>query len=1043
MLGPQSIQLRPAPHCKTPILAYDLRIAPAEHHVNWQLDVHHNHLARALFPQKTAALVVEVELVAELAPIDPFDFVLEPAVAEWPFQYPQELSVDLAPYRSTEAIGRLLQAFLNGIPGERRGSVAFLSDIVHRVREAVSYLAREEPGVQSAEQTLEKKSGSCRDSAWLLVKVLRHLGFAARFVSGYLIQLTSKAGGSPPEDSVELHAWAEVYLPGAGWIGLDATSGLFASEGHIPLVCTPDAHRAAPISGTTEPANVDFSYEMTVRRLQAESSLEQPYTEQEWVRVEEVAARVDADIRRADMRLTMGGEPTFVAIDSPEAPEWNLTALGEEKHRLGFALIQRMKARIAPGALLHCGQGKWYASEPLPRWAMGCYWRADGQPVWQDNELIARDGYDYGFAANDACRFLEALSKRLQVMANNILSAVNSDLEPAAGYVLPIRRRQRADKLYWSSQLWFPKPEQIVLSAGDSPIGYRIPVDALPWVAPDELAYPMDTAPHTDRPQLPNSASHMELFDAQPAADPQPPVLADAAHAAVLIRPALCAQVRQGRLHIFLPFISVLADYLDLISAVEDTCRHLRIPVWIEGYTPPSDPRLQSLCFTPDPGVLEINLPPATNWSEVESMHTILFEEAAHCRLTAEKFTREGDRVATGGGSHITLGGATALDSPFLRRPDLLRSMVVFWQNHPSLSYLFSGAYVGPTSQCPRVDEARLDALYELEVAFRNMPQGDCPPWIVDGLFRNLLADLTGNTHRAEFCVDKLYPPEGLGLRIGLLELRAFEMAPHVRMGLVTVLLIRALTTMFWNRAFEADFVRWGTTLHDRFLLPHFLRADFNDVLGVLRGAGYAFDERWFDAHFDFRFPRIGSTTANGMELELRRALEPWNVLAEETTSGSTVRTVDSSLERVQVRLSGAATDSRYAVLCNGHLVPLKPTGITGEIVAGVRFRARQLSAALHPTIPVHSPLVFDIVDRLTEHSLARCIYHAVAPAGRIYPERPTSAAEAEQRRSERFIPAEPPSGRMKVPVEKTHPLFPMTLDLRGPGPRADTTEPS
>ncbi len=1041
-LGPQSIQLRPAPHCKTPILAYQLRVTPADHLLKWQLDVHHNHLARVLFPAKTDALIVEVDLIAELSPVNPFDFVLEPEVADWPFQYTPELAVDLGPYRSTASAGPRLRDFLNTVPKERRGSIVFLSDLVHRVRNQVSYQVREEPGIQSSEQTLGTRSGSCRDSAWLLIEALRHLGFAARFVSGYLIQLASEAGG-PQQDSADLHAWAEVYLPGAGWIGLDATSGLFASEGHIPLVCTPDARRAAPISGTSEPADVTFHHEMTVRRLQSASSVEQPYTEQQWSQLEAVAARVDEDLRASGMRLTMGGEPTFVAVDSPEAPEWNLTALGEEKRRLGFALILRLREKTAPASLLHCGQGKWYPGEPLPRWALGCYSRADGVPVWQADQLIAHDGHDDGLTTHDAQRFLQALTRRLQVTAENILPAYDPDAESPAGYVLPIRRRQPGGRIAWSSQLWFPRPERLVLSAGDSPIGYRIPVDALPWVAPDELAYPMDQAPFADRAKLPVPERKMELFTAQPPADPLPPVLADSADAPVLIRPALCVQVREGRLHVFLPFISVLADYLDLVAAIEDSCLHLGTPVRIEGYTPPSDPRLRSFSVTPDPGVLEINLPPAANWKELESVHTILFEEAARCRLTAEKFTWEGDRVATGGGSHITLGGASALDSPFLRRPDLLRSMVVFWQHHPSLSYLFSGAYVGPTSQCPRIDEARLDALYELEVAFRNMPPSDCPPWIVDGLFRNLLVDVTGNAHRAEFCVDKLYPPEGMGLKIGLLELRAFEMAPHLRMGLATTLLVRALATMFWKTPFQADFVRWGTTLHDRFLLPHFLRADLHDVLAILRAAGYAFDERWFTSHFDFRFPCIGSVAANGVELELRRALEPWNVLAEEATSGGTVRSVDSSLERVQVRLSGAAADSRYAVLCNGHRVPLKSTGVAGEMVAGVRFRARQLSATLHPTIPVQSPLVFDVVDRVTEQSLARCLYHALAPEGRIYTGRPTSAAEAEQRRTERFIPAEAPSGQKVIPPEQTHPLFPMTLDLRVPGPQAATPEPS
>ena len=605
---------------------------------------------------------------------------------------------------------------------------------------------------------------------------------------------------------------------------------------------------------------------------------------------------------------------------------------------------------------------------------------------------------------------MEALTRRLQVSVENVMPAYNCETESRepAGYILPIRRRQPADRLCWSSQLWFTRPEPLLLTPGDSPIGYRIPTEAMPWVAPDEVAYEYEAAPFPDRVKLPSHPTRrMELFEKKPEADPLPALSSTAETATELIRPSLCVQAREGRLHVFLPYASQLADYLDLLAAVEDTCQHLQKPVWLEGYAPPSDPRLRSFSVTPDPGVLEVNLPPASNWEELEQINTMLFEEARRNRLTAEKFAYDGSHIATGGGSHIVIGGATVLDSPFLRRPDLLRSMVTFWQNHPSLSYLFSGMYVGPTSQYPRVDEARMDALYELEVAFRHLPATDCPPFIVDGLFRNLLVDMTGNSHRAEFCIDKLYPPEGLGLRLGLLELRAFEMAPHVSMGLIEMLLIRALVCMFWKRPFEGGLVRWGTALHDRFMLPHFVRRDFSDVLDQLRRSGFNFEDKWFASHLEFRFPKIGSIVAEGVELELRQALEPWNVLAEETTSGRTVRSVDSSLERIQVKMSGLTTESRYVVACNGRRVPLHPTGEPGEAVAGVRYRARRLSAALHPTIPVHAPLVFDIIDRWKERSIGRCTYHTRPPDGQMHTARPVNATEAEGRRLGTFSEVE------------------------------------
>jgi uncharacterized protein (DUF2126 family)/transglutaminase-like putative cysteine protease len=1054
-VGPQVIRLRPAPHCRTPILRYSLSVTPAGHLLNWQFDLHNNHLARLLFPDKTNKFIVEVDLVAELSPFNPFDFFLESGVEDYPFEYSPELAKDLEPYRWVDPVldpaGPLLQAFLGKLSREKRGTIRFLVDLNRRVRNEIDYVTRLDPGVQTCEQTLEKGTGSCRDYAWLLVQILRHLGIAARFVSGYLIQLAagetaSEAASGPQSDSADFHAWAEAFLPGAGWIGLDPTSGLFAGEGHIPLVCTPNAFKAAPIEGTVELADVDFSYSMSIRRLNDALRPSKPFTEEDWLQVERLAHGVDADLEARDVRLTMGGEPTFVGIDEPESPQWNIDALGPMKRTRGLALIQCLREKVAPGAVLHHGQGKWYPGEPLPRWALSCSWRVDRVPVWENIDLIARENaredHKNSIGAVDAFKFIEALSRRLQVSFENVLPAYDGEAKSTEpdGYILPIRRRQPAGRLCWSSQLWFARPERLLLSPGDSPIGYRIPTASMPWVAPDELEYEYEPAPFAARIKLPSRLSRrMDLFQRNPVADPLPALASTAESAPELIRPALCVQAREGRLHVFLPYASTLADYLDLLAAVEDTCQYLHKPVWLEGYPPPSDPRLRSFSITPDPGVLEVNLPPASNWDELEQINTVLFEEARHNRLTAEKFAYDGSHIATGGGSHIVIGGATVLDSPFLRRPDLLRSMLAFWQNHPSLSYLFSGMYVGPTSQSPRVDEARMDALYELEIAFGNLPANDCTPIMIDGLFRNLLVDVTGNSHRAEFCIDKLYPPEGLGLRLGLLELRAFEMAPHVRMGLIEMLLIRALVCIFWKRPFEGGLIRWGTALHDRFMLPHFVRRDFSDVLSYLRGSDYNFEEKWFAAQLEFRFPKIGSIAAEGVELELREALEPWNVLAEETTSGRTGRAVDSSFERIQVKLSGIATESHYVVACNGRRVPLHHTGEPGETVAGVRYRARQLSAVLHPTIPVHAPLIFDIIDSWKERSIGRCAYHMGSPDGRAYTARPVNATEAANRRRQRFQKSDPTPGLMAAPEEETNPIFPMTLDLRFPPPGQKT----
>ncbi len=484
---------------------------------------------------------------------------------------------------------------------------------------------------------------------------------------------------------------------------------------------------------------------------------------------------------------------------------------------------------------------------------------------------------------------------------------------------------------------------------------------------------------------------------------------------------------------------SKLADYLDLVAAVEDTCEHLQKPVWLEGYAPPFDPRLRSFSVTPDPACWRSICRPQAIGTSLRRLNAVLFEEARKNRLTAGKFAYDGTHLATGGGSHIVIGGASVADSPLLRRPDLLRSMVAFWQNHPSLSYLFSGMYVGPTSQYPRVDEARMDALYELELAFSPVAEGGMPAvhprWAVsksaggcDGEFAS-----RGVLHRQAVSAGRQ------GLRLGLLELRAFEMAPHLRMGLMQMLLVRALVCLFWKRPFQGGLVRWGTALHDRFMLPHFVERDFAEVLGELQRAGFAFEEKWFAAQLEFRFPKIGSIKAADAELELRHALEPWNVLAEETTSGGTVRSVDSSLERIQVKLSGVVAEGRYAVACNGRRVPLTPTGTLGESVAGLRYRARMLSSTLHPTIPVHMPLEFEVIDLWSGLSVGRCTYHAGPPDGSIYTSRPSDAIEARERRAARFQVSGEAPVPMTAPMDEVNPVFPMTLDLRRPAPSAET----
>ncbi len=1111
-LGPQIVRLRPAPHTRTRILNYSLKVEPEGHFLNWQQDPQSNYLARLVFPQRTREFAVEIGVVAEMSVYNPFDFFLEPAAERYPFVYDPELDHELEPFRRRApgttrfdaTLRRALADFRHAsttAPESRPRTIDFLVNLNLRLSQEIRYLIRLEPGVQSPEETLEKASGSCRDSAWLLCQLLRHAGFAARFVSGYLIQLApdlkSLDGPSGPEqDFTDLHAWCEVYLPGAGWIGLDPTSGLLAGEGHIPLAATPDPQSAAPISGVVDECQSDFSVEMKVTRVHESPRVTLPYSPTEWKSIQALGRKVDEDLNRLDCRLTMGGEPTFVSIDDMDGAEWNTAALGPGKRKLGEALLRRLKDHFAKDPLLHYGQGKWYPGESLPRWALACYWRKDGQSIWTRQDLFASDTVRYNFDTNRAERFIQALAERLGCGGKHILPAfedawyylwkerrlpVNVDphqsnlrneedrarlarvfeqgLEKVIGFVLPLRRELGRAGACWESGPWFFRPERCYLIPGDSPIGFRLPLDSLPWSAESDAHYLYPQDPMEERRPLPVPAAirHQQYppsrdfsgREAGPANDSASlgsnsprrsgayedservarlPIRGEAA--SWLARTALCVEPRDGRLHVFMPPVRYLEDYLDLAAAVEDTAALLDTPVMLEGYPPPFDPRLDVIKVTPDPGVIEVNLHPAKSWEEMVRHTEVLYEEARQTRLGTEKFMIDGRHTGTGGGNHIVLGGPTPGDSPFLRRPDLLRSLLGYWQNHPALSFLFSGLFIGPTSQSPRVDEARNDSLYELELAFQQVPDHSTKPWLVDRLFRHLLIDATGNTHRAEFCIDKLFSPDSAAGRLGLLEMRAFEMPPHARMSLAQQLLLRTLIARFWQTPYRQQLVRWGTDIHDRWMLPHFVWNDFEDVIEDFRQAGYDFRVEWFAPHFEFRFPQIGDLDVRNIHLEIRQALEPWHVLGEESGAGGNVRYVDSSLERLQVKARGLI-DSRHVITVCGTALPMHPTGTNGEYVAGVRYRAWQPASCLQPTIGVHSPLVFDVVDTWNQRSLGGCTFHVTHPGGRNHTSFPVNAYEAESRRLARFFRHGHTPGRIVPKAAPQKPEFPFTLDLR------------
>jgi uncharacterized protein (DUF2126 family)/transglutaminase-like putative cysteine protease len=1131
-LGPQIVRLRPAPHSRTRILSYSLRITPEKHFINWQQDPQSNYLARLVFEQPTREFCVEVDLVAEMAVLSPFDFFLEPEAEKFPFNYDHALDHELAPFRlkcsatplfakylgavrrellsncrsrgdEAQTSGPVDQSLLTSAPtgDDRPRTIDFLVAINQKLWKDIRYTIRLEPGVQAPEETLQLASGSCRDSAWLLCQLFRHLGVASRFVSGYLVQLKADVksldGPSGTEkDFTDLHAWTEVYLPGAGWIGLDPTSGLLAGEGHIPLAATPDPSSAAPISGALDECECEFNHEMKVTRIYESPRVTKPYTEEQWAEIEKLGHAIDADLNKHDVRLTMGGEPTFVSIDDPDGPEWNFNATSPKKRILSDTLLKRLRGKFAPGSLVHYGQGKWYPGESLPRWAFGCYWRKDGQPIWQRDDLIAQEATNYQHTNEHSAKFIAALSNRLGADPKWIMPGfedpfyhvwkerrlptnvdphqaslkddeerirlakiLGQGLDSVVGHVLPIQRAWKNHAPVWVSGPWFLRAERLYLAPGDSPMGLRLPLDSLPWVKESDYPYIHELDPTAARKPLPSPEEFRQRYlradtaerrqaaalrrrgqseeDAKkealredPTRVPQP-----GESAAWIVRTALCVEPRQGKLHVFMPPVATLEDYLELVAAVEDTAEQLQTPVAIEGYTPPRDSRLNVLKVTPDPGVIEVNLHPSKSWDELVERTTVLYEEARQTRLGTEKFMVDGRHTGTGGGNHILIGGETPSDSPVLRRPDLLRSLIGYWQNHPSLSWLFSGLFIGPTSQAPRVDEARNDSLYELEVAFKELDRnksllGYTPPWLADRLFRNFLTDASGNTHRAEFSIDKLYTPDSSSGRLGLVELRAFEMPPHSRMSLAQHLLLRGLVGKFWKEPYTNELVRWGTDIHDRWMLPHFCETDFKDVIRDLRDAGYPFEFDWFAPHFEFRFPRIGDFAQRDVEVELRTALEPWHVLGEEGAVGGTVRYVDSSLERLQVKARGLVGD-RFALTVNGRRLPLHPTGTNGEGVAGVRYRAWQPPNCLHPTIGVHSPLAFDVVDTWNHRSLGGCTYHVTHPGGRSYDTFPVNSYEAESRRLARFFRHNHTPGKITVPPVRLNPDFPFTLDLR------------
>lgn len=1048
LLGPQVIRLRPADHTRARVETYSLAISP-EHRLHWQRDPHGNHVARATFKagQPADALELLVELGVDIRPVNPFDFFVDDRAKTVPFAYFDGLDGELAPYLDigdpAYRIGRRTNELLQTLPW-RGPTIDLLVQMNAAVAQQIAYVIRDEPGVWTPEETMVNGRGSCRDSAVLLVALMRARGIAARFVSGYLVQLADE-GMIPDEpkgvarDVVDLHAWAEAYVPGAGWIGFDGTSGLLCGEGHIPLAATASPAHAAPLDGTSDVAAEEVAFETSIRRLGHEARPTAPYTDEVWSELQRGGERADAALAAAEIELWIGGEPTFTAREQQELHEWQGGAVGADKWRRGRRLAELLRDRLAPGGAVLHRMGKSYPGESLPRWALDVIGRRDGAPLWPRRELpesgsiaaARRVGEQIAEALGVAAELHAAYEDPWEILRAEAQLPVDVDPRSAglddpderrrlaaifdrgagevAGWVLPLGRR--GDR--WITARWELRREHLFLVPGDSPLGLRLPLGSIEG---DPLPVTWADAPPEPDPRRADEPPPAEDVPVEPDESRVP-------------RTALAIEPRNGQLWVFVPPVSRFADFCALIAAIETARVVAGVAVHLEGYAPPPAPELLRFAVTPDPGVLEVNLPPAASSREATALHETVFEAALATGLTAERYLLDGRAAGSGGGNHITLGASRPARSPWLVRPELLASLIAFTQHHPSLSYLFTGMFVGPTSQAPRVDEARHDALYDLELALPRLFEAP-PAWQVDALLRHLLIDVAGSTHRAEISIDKLFDPQTPYGRQGLVELRAFEMPPHPRMAAAQAILVRSLVAAFAAEPYRHPLVRWGTALHDRFLLPYYLWRDFEDVLAHLAAHGVPLPAEGYRPFVELRCPLVGAIAAGDARVEIRNAIEPWNVLGEEAGQGGTARYVDSSMERIELRAIGLDPE-RFVVAVNRAAVPLREAAGRDIHVGGVRFRAWCPPHALHPHFGIHHPLRLEIVDTWARRSVGAGTYHVWHPMGRGYDAAPLTSVEAAARRAQRFTLDGSSASPLDYRVVPPHPEQPYTLDLR------------
>jgi len=723
----------------------------------------------------------------------------------------------------------------------------------------------------------------------------------------------------------------------------------------------------------------------------------------------------DEKLAAQKLTLTQGGEPTFVPHET-KTPEWNIAALGPEKLLFARRIARELASTQFKGGVILQSFGKQYPGEPLPRWQVGIYRSRKGEPLWNDLSRIRLDQKTVPASSPEMPKkFITELASSLR-LENTILPAYedleaklkSTDTDEAtqllprfnrgkrafvsrplpddidkqwasyfepAGWVLPLDYKENE----WITGAWkLPGGDDLTLFPGDSPIGLRLPLSRL---SDDSL------------------------------------------------RRNLTVEIKEGALVVFLPPVRSFAAFSELVRTVERLAAKLDLPpVQLEGYVPPSDEDLESIALTSDPGVLEVNLPPADNWADYERVIRGLFKSAEAIGLRGYKYQLSGRKVSTGGGAHIILGGPSVENNPFIKRPNLLSSFLRFLQHHPSLSCAFNGLFTGPSSQAPRVDESAFELPYELEITLKALEEMDQPgdPIVIDSLLRNLLMDWNGNTHRAELSVDKFYNYNAPNGQNGLIEFRAFEMVPEPELLLAANVLLRALTACFAEKPFTLPLIDWREALHDKFALPHFLREDLRSVITYLNEHGFAFAEDVFDAQIDFRFPVVTQFETGTVKWTLRHALEAWPVMGEHQGTG---RVVDSTTDRLELLAEGITNGSAMFASINGIRLPL--VAVEGNRAVGaIRYRLFDNPWGLQPHIKAHTPLRIEIIE---ESKIVYAIeYFNWKRLGEGYDGLPANAEEAAGRVAERlkFLP-ELIGTAAEVRELTISPHAPFTLDLR------------